>query len=150
VTLPQTCPSTCDTPAGTVYAFQSTAEIYAAIAGAWQICAGAGRTFPTAPADTIGVEYGPVSAETTAGESTAGGNMYFLKQGSAGPERGAGFDYQLTYDVSPEGPGQWQLNMHPTPNSGFGGSFRYSPCPREFQISGGSVSPSDKAILVPF
>ena len=71
-------------------------------------------------------------------------------QGSTGPVRGAGFDYQLTYDVSPGTPGHWQLNMHPAPNSGFGGSFRYSPCPREFELSGGSVSPSDKAILVPF
>jgi hypothetical protein len=76
--------------------------------------------------------------------------MYYLVQGSTGPVRGAGFDYQLTYDVSPEGQGHWQLNMHPAPNSGFGGSFRYSPCPREFELSGGSVSPSDKAILVPF
>jgi len=120
------------------------------MAGLWQICAGAGRTFPSAPSDTIGVEYTLGSAMPTANGSTVGGNMYYLVQGATGPERGAGFDYQLTYDVSPEGPGQWQLNMHPMPNSGFGGSFRYSPCPRELEISGGSVSPSDRAILVPF
>jgi hypothetical protein len=150
VNLPPTCPAACSTPAGTVYAFTSTEEIYAAIAGLWQICAGAGRTFPTAPADTIGVEYTPGSATPTAGGSTVGGNMYYLVQSATGPVRGAGFDYQLTYDVSPEGPGQWQLNMHPMPNSGFGGSFRYSPCPREFEISGGSVSPADRAILIAF
>jgi hypothetical protein len=40
--------------------------------------------------------------------------------------------------------------MHPMPNSGFGGSFRYSPCPRELEISGGSANPGDRAILVPF
>jgi hypothetical protein len=62
--------------------------------------------------------------------------MYYLVQGPSGPVRGAGFDYQLTYDVSPEGPGFFQLNMHPAPNSGFGGSFRYSPCPTEFEILG--------------
>lgn len=150
VNLPPTCPASCSTPAGTVYAFTSTEEIYIAMAGQWEICAGAGRTFPTAPADTIGVEYTLGSATPTANGSTVGGNMYYLVQGAAGPERGAGFDYQLTFDVSPEGPGQWQLNMHPMPNSGFGGSFRYSPCPREFQISGGSANPGDRAILVPF
>jgi hypothetical protein len=145
-----TCAATCATPAGTVQGFSSVEEVYAALVGLWQICPGAGRTFPTAPPDTIGVEYGPASPAPTPNGSTAGGNMYYLVQGAAGPVRGAGFDYQLTYDVSPEGPGAFQLNMHPAPNSGFGGTFRYSPCPREFEISGGSANPGDRAILVPF
>jgi hypothetical protein len=150
VSLPSTCPATCETPAGTVFTFSSAEQATTALTGVWQICAGSGGTFPTAPADTIGIEYGPASPQATASGSTIGGNMYYLVRGDGGPVRGAGFDYQLTYDVTPLGPGALQLNMHPAPNSGFGGSFRYSPCPQEFEISGGSVSPADKAILVPF
>ena len=150
VSLPPTCPATCETPAGTVFTFSSPEQATTALTGVWQICTGSGRTFPTAPADAIGIEYGPASPQATAYGSTIGGNMYYLVQGAAGPVRGAGFDYQLTYDVTPLGPGSFQLNMHPTPNSGFGGGFRYSPCPQEFEISGGSVSPADRAILVRF
>jgi hypothetical protein len=118
----ETCPADCSTPAGNVHTFTSTEEIYAAMAGLWQICAGAGRTYPTAPADTIGVEYTLGSAAPTANGGTVGGNMYYLVQGANGPVR--------------------------APNSGFGGSFRYSPCPREWEI--GSLSPPDRAILAPF
>ncbi len=59
--------------------------------------------------------------------------MYYLVQGPNGPERGQGFAYQLTYDVGQEGTSV-QLNMHPAPNAGFGGSFRYSPCPTELFV----------------
>jgi len=150
MTLPQTCPATCDTPAGTVYTFSSDVQAAAALTGQWQLCAGKGNTFPTAPSDTIGVEYGPASVQQRAYGTAIGGDMYYLVAGPNGPQRGAGFDYQLTYDVTPLGPGSFQLNMHPTPNSGFGGSPRYSPCPQEFEISGGSAAPGDRAILVPF
>jgi len=81
------------------------------------------------------------------------GNMYYLVDGEQGAERGKGFDYQLTYDVSPQDPLIYgppsQLNMHPTPNSGFGGGFVYSPCPREWSMSGGSAAPDSRAVLVP-
>jgi hypothetical protein len=148
-TLSATCPATCSTPAGAVYTFSSVEEIYAAIAGRWQICSG---TFPAAPADTIGVEYGPGSAEPTASGSTVGGLMYYLVQSAAGPVRGSGFAYQLTYDLSPEALGVWQLNMHPDPNSGFGsGAFLYSPCPREFELNNiNDASPGGSVLLVPF
>ena len=147
---PATCPATCETAAGAVFAFSSVGQIYGALVGLWRICGGPGTVYPGAPTDTIGVEYGPASAEPTASGSTVGGNMYYLVQGTNGPERGPGFDYQLTYDVSPQGNGTFQLNMHPMPNSGFGGGFRYSPCPEQFEIQGGSVSPGAKAILVRF
>jgi hypothetical protein len=140
------CAATCATPAGNPQEFSTVEEVYAAMEGRWQTCPGAGNNFPTAPADMIGVEYGPASSAPTPIGGTVGGNMYYLVQGLSGPCRGAGFAYQLTYDVSPEGPGVFQLNMHPTPNSGFAGFFRYSPCPRKFEI--GVEHPS--AILVPF
>ncbi len=144
------CISNCSTPAGTVQTFSSVSEVYSALVGLWQICPGSGNTYPGAPADTIGVEYGQASSQVTSNGSTVGGNMYYLVQGAAGPVRGSGFNYQLTYNVSPEGTNLFQLNMHPMPNAGFGGSFRYSPCPREFQIEGGSANPTSSATLVPF
>jgi len=136
------CSASCDTPAGEVHPFESVEEVYAAMEGRWQVCPGSGTTFAAAPADMIGIEYGPTTPDE-------GGKMYYLVQGVDGPVRGQGFDYQLTYDVSPLGD-DFQLNMHAAPNSGFGGSFRYSPCPTMFEISGGSVSPGAEAILVPF
>jgi len=147
--LPQTCPATCDTPAGTVYTFSSDVDVATALTGKWQICSGSGNTFH-APPDVIGVEYGPASVQPRAYGTAIGGDLFYLVAGANGPERGLGFDYQLTYDVTPGGPGWYQLNMHPTPNSGFGGSPRYSPCPEEFEISGGSAAPGDRAILVRF
>jgi hypothetical protein len=140
------CLQTCSAPAGTVQSFSTAEEVYQALVGPWQICPGASGTFP-GPSDVIGVEYGPASYATTVNGSTVGGNMYYLVQGPSGPVRGSGFAYQLTYDVSPEGPGSFQLNMHPAPNSGFGGSFRYSPCPTQFWMQG---SPSGSAVIIPF
>jgi len=124
-----TCGAVCGDPGGTVASFGSMEEIYAALEGRWQICSYVGSW--QAPADTIGVEFGPGRVETAA--SRGGGKLYFLVNGPTGPERGVGFDYQLEYDVvgSPQVP---QLDVFPQPNSAFFGSLRYSPCPREFQI----------------
>jgi hypothetical protein len=124
-----------------VQAFTSVDDIYAAMAGTWQICSGAdGWRAAGAPADVIGIEYGSASSVPTASGSTVGGNMYYLVAGPSGPVRGSGFAYQLTYDISPEGPSSFQLNMHPAPNSGFAGSVRYSPCPAELQVEVGFAS----------
>jgi hypothetical protein len=141
------CTASCSTPAGTVQAFTSVAEMYAALAGTWQICAGAALwTSVGAPADVIGVEYGPASTGASANGSTVGGNMYYLVAGRSGPVRGSGFAYQLTYDISPEGPSSFQLNMHAAPNSLFPGGVRYSPCPTELQLLLGG----DSSVLVHF
>jgi len=67
-------------------------------------------------------------------------------QDSLAVRRGAGFDYQLTYNLYPEGVNSYQLDMYQ--NGGFGGGWRYSPCPRELQI--GQTEGSGKALLVPF
>jgi hypothetical protein len=135
------CYAACGTPAGTVAKFASAKEVYDSLAGRWFFCPGGGRVY-VAPADTVGVEYGPVGAK--------GGNMYYLVWGSSGLERGAGFDYQLTYDVSEwiDGNGNiaFQLNHHPAPNSGFGTIFRYSPCPVQWQMSHDTQG---KVILLP-
>lgn len=144
-TPPPTCPSTCDMPAGTVYSFATAQGATASLAGLWQICAGGLDAFIGAPADTIGIEFGPPAPVGSA--MVYGGNMYYLVQGSAGPVRGAGFDYQLTYDVAETG-SFLQIDFHPTPNSGYGGSFRYSPCPREFEIDNTTLD--GRAVIVPF
>ncbi len=145
------CFATCSTAAGLVHTFASVEEVYTALEGRWQFCGSNwSSAFPSAPADAIGVEYGPAtvtdaSCGLTGGGNCGGGAMYYLVQSSSGPARGMGFAYQLTYDVSPNGT-YFQLNMHPLPNSGFGGSFEYSPCPTELLIMGFSGN----ATLVPF
>jgi hypothetical protein len=127
------CAATCSTPAGTVATLSRVEDVYAALEGRWGVC---NRPWGFgAPADVIGVEFGPASTAPTAGGSTVGGDFYYLVSGPSGPERGRGFDYQLKYDVSPEGPSSFQLNIHPTPNSGFGGSVRSSPCPKELELN---------------
>ena len=145
------CDATCSTPAGTVYDFTSVSDVYSALVGTWQICPGAGTTFGNAPADAIGIEFGPISSQIKVLNSPEGGNFYFLVQGSNGPVRGEGVDYQMVYYVAQEGSlAYFTLIMSKESLGGFGGAFRYSPCPREFQIDGGSTNPGSSAILVPF
>jgi hypothetical protein len=131
-----TCAATCETPAGTVASSLTLDQSYAALAGRWLVCGDRQRWWTVgAPTDVVGVEFGVASRAPTANGGTMGGKMYYLVQGSAGLVRGVGAAYQLTYDLSPEG--RWfQLNIHATPSSGFGGSFRYSPCPRELELPG--------------
>jgi hypothetical protein len=147
-----TCPSACSDAAGTLQTLPTVRDFYAALVGRWQICSGE-AAFPGKPEDAIGVEYGPPARVTRQdGTSLLRGNMYYLVAGPAGPERGVGFEYHLTYDVSPQEVGSppVQLNMHPTPTSGFGGNFLYSPCPLQWSLSGGSANPTAEAILAPF
>lgn len=127
------CSATCSTPAGTVQALHSVDEIYAALAGTWQFCTDTATWNAVGPSDAIGIEFGPASSVPMSNGPTVGGDAYYLVQGATGPVRGSGFNYQLTYDVSPVGQ-SFQLNIHPAPNSGFGGSIRYSPCPTELQL----------------
>jgi len=144
------CAATCSTLAEPVYGyFTSIAEVYSALGGTWRICQGAGTALYGAPADAIGVEYDAASPQVTGHGTVAVGNMYYLVQGTNGPVRGQGFDYQLTYDVSALGTNSYQLDMHDTPASGFGGPIGYSPCPRQFTIGPYSGS-SGIAIIVPF
>jgi hypothetical protein len=96
----------------------------------------------------IGVEYAAPTLTPTTDGAFLSGNMYYLVDSPDGAVRGAGFDYQLTYDVSPQDPAQGppeQLNMHAVPNSGFGDGFRYSPDPRQWQLNTGEAN----AVLVP-
>jgi hypothetical protein len=152
--LGPTCPATCDDAAGTVANITTTTQFYDHIVGRWLFCLSDDWSpFGGAPGDAIGVEYEePELTDTPYLGRLLRGNMYYLVEGEDGPERGQGFDYQLTYDVSPQAPSEGppvQLNMHPTPNSGFGGPFLYSPCPRQWLIEGGSANPSGRALLVP-
>jgi hypothetical protein len=133
--------ATCSTAAGTVQnTFSSQAEVYSIFVGTWRICAGGNISFPGIPADAIGVEYDAPP------DLSSNGNMYYLVQGPSGPVRGQGFNYQLTYNLYPEGPNSYQLDMYQ--NGGFGGAWRYSACPKELQIQ--QTEGSGEALLVPF
>jgi len=126
------CAATCTTAPGTVLTPTRVEEAYAVLEGRWGLCAGPWGF--GAPADVIGVEFGPGSSEPRGSGLTVGGDLYYLVSGPSGPERGSGFDYQLKYDVSASG-SLLQLNIHPAPNSGFGGSIRYSACPVELELN---------------
>ncbi len=138
------CAATCTTAPGQALTPSRIEEAYAVLEGRWGLCAGPWGF--GAPSDVIGVEFGPASTAPTANGSTVGGDLYYLVAGPSGPQRGTGFDYQLKYDVSQSG-SLLQLNIHPTPNSGFGGSIRYSACPRELQLN--LMYQSAGRILVP-
>jgi hypothetical protein len=130
-TQADSCAATCTTPPGTAVIPSRVEETYAVLEGRWGLCAGPWGF--GAPSDVIGVEFGPASTEPTPWGSTVGGDLYYLVSGPSGPERGSGFAYQLKYDVGPSG-SSVQLSIHPTPNSGFGGTLRYSACPREIDL----------------
>jgi hypothetical protein len=101
--------------------------MYDAVAGRWLVCGGVRETFNrTAPMDAVGVDFEALP-------NGGSGKMYYLIAGPMGYVRGAGFAYELTYDISPLGKA-FQLNIHPAPNSGFGGSPRYSACPRQLSM----------------
>jgi hypothetical protein len=141
------CFATCCTaPGPEANDFASPADAYAALLGRWQFCGSTGA-FPGAPSDTIGVEYdspAPGDPACLTNENSCGdGNMYYLVAGSNGPQRGAGFAYQLTYDLYYEG--GYNIAMHPTPNSGFGSPVVYSPCPTELYFTWYGAS----TVLVP-
>ncbi len=137
-----TCRATCSTPAGTVQnTFSSQEEVYSIFVGQWQLCPGGSAVFPGIPSDVIGIEYDAPP------DMSSNGNMYYLVQGSSGPVRGVGFDYQLTYNLYPEGGSAYQLDMYQS--GGFGTmEWRYSPCPKELQIP--QMYGSAKALLIPF
>ena len=141
----------CAVPAGTAATLDTTAKFYAAIVGRWLICPGGLSAFGEAPANVIGVEY-EAPTTTTDLDGLLWGNMYYLVDSPDGVVRGAGFDYQLTYDVSPQDPAEGppvQFNMHPTPNSGFAYGFTYSPSPRQWYLHDGSPNHEASGTLVP-
>jgi len=136
------CMATCSTPAGPVQnTFSSQEEVYSIFVGQWRLCPGGKAVFPGIPSDVIGIEYDAPP------DMSSDGNMYYLVQGSSGPVRGAGFPYQLMYNLYPEGGSAYQLDMYQ--DGGFGTmEWRYSPCPKELQIP--QMYGSAKALLVPF
>jgi hypothetical protein len=129
------CGATCGTPAGDVQQIGSIDAAYTVMQGRWEFCDDAWLTSAGAPSDAIGVDFAPASREPTSSGSTVGGQMYYLVAGPSGPQRGQGFAYQLTYDISPEGSdSSSQINIHPAPNSGFWIRLRYSPCPLQLEV----------------
>jgi hypothetical protein len=143
------CQATCSTPAGTVQVTSSLAQAYAQLQGQWLFCSGQ-QYVGGPPADAIGVEFAAPPADggcgglgdPPCGESA----FYYLVQGSTGPVRGSGFDYQLTYDISGGGD-VYFVNVHPAPNAQFGGSFRYSPCPKEIELPDWNYAPTPPLLV---
>jgi hypothetical protein len=148
---PPGCGATCATPAGTVQPLNDYASVAAALEGRWEFC----TAWPTSvPGDALGIEFDTASViqmGPDGGATLEGGNAYYLVNGPSGLVRGAGFAYQVTYDFEQSTTGtivSTQVDIHPTPNSGFGGSIRYSPCPRELELD--FVDPgTGPSILVP-
>lgn len=101
------------------------AEAYMALEGDWFFC-----QWEFGPDDAIGIRFEKGSVEPTPNGSTKGGNAFYLLNGADGSVPGSGFDYELKYDVSPFGASSVQLNIHPAPNSGFGGSVQYATQPQ--------------------
>jgi hypothetical protein len=126
----------CSAAPGSAVSFASAQAACDAFKGSWQICSGVQNL--GAPADVIGVEFGPAGPETNPAGQTTGGMLYLLVQGASGPVRGVGGNYERTYDVSDEGPGAYQLNIHPACSSGscggLGGGFTYSAVPRQLAV----------------
>jgi len=147
-----TCPSTCEEAAGTVETPTTVEEFYRHLMGRWRICSGGANTFQKPGDDVVGVEYeAPTLVETPYDQTIWQGNMYYLVEGAAGLERGKGFGYQLTYDVDPQdGSATRWLNMHPRkdPTSFIVAMFQYSPCPRQWLITG-QAAEDRGAMLVP-
>ncbi|HEX4447143.1 MAG TPA: hypothetical protein VH044_10420 [Polyangiaceae bacterium] len=128
---------------------------YAAIAGRWQFCSQQNlkNTFG-APPDSVGIEFvltdpGDASCSEAASGACGRGNVYYLVQGPSGPVRGAGFDYQLTFNAFPIAGGvggpTYQLDL--TTTGSYLTNIRYSPCPTEIAMTGYGVD--TPVILVP-
>ena len=101
--------------------------MYDAVAGRWLVCGDVRETFNRgAPTDAVGVEFEVLP-------NGGSGKMYYLITGPMGFVRGAGFAYELTYDIALVGT-SFQISIHPTPNSGFAGSPHYSACPRQLSM----------------
>jgi hypothetical protein len=121
------CAATCKTPPGTIASHPSDAELWAGIVGVWRICSGNPSIFVEAPSDAIGVEF---AVPTSDDASEPVGNLFFVVSGSTGPVRGAGFEYQQTYQIS-----DGVLYCHSSYNSGYSFGIDYSPCPREWLLA---------------
>jgi hypothetical protein len=116
------CWASCCTPAGAVEAFSSASDVATAVTGRWRFCSSIATWHSFGPPDAVGIEFAP------------GGTLYFLVDGPTGESRGAGFAYEWTYDVDTSD-GVYQLDLHPTADSGWSSTIRYSPCPRELEFT---------------
>ncbi len=126
-------PVSCSTPAGTIEALPNVADAAAVLQGDWRICP---PSFGGVPADAVGLRFAAASTVPGNVDPTVGGLADALVQGATGPEPGRGFAYQLTYDVV-QSPGlsgsSMQLYIHAS-TGGFGGTFVFSPSPRELSV----------------
>ncbi len=129
-------PVSCSTPAGTIEMLPNVADAAAVLQGDWRLCPST-PGFGVVPADTVGIRFAAASAVPDGADQLVTGLAYALVQGATGPEPGAGFAYQLTYDVE-GGPTVSGYSMELDilgPSGGNGGLFQFSPSPREVQFA---------------
>jgi hypothetical protein len=75
------------------------------------------------------------------------GDLFYLVEGPSGPVRGEGSAYQRIYEIVSLLTADYQLNVRTSTNTGYTGSFRYSPCPTLLLIHGDTMKDVQ---LVPF
>jgi hypothetical protein len=131
-----TCP-----PAGLVETFDTLAHASAAITGRWQVCTGEQNLAQFAPADSVGLEFGPASSgggvcpQWSPTAPCLGGALYFLVAGPTGLTRGAGRMYQYEYGLMGDPTSDPQLEFVSAWGGSWGTTFRYSPAPRELDVA---------------
>jgi hypothetical protein len=131
------CTSACDAPlTGPLTTFSTAREACDALVGQWQVCAPSKLGFPS---DVIGVEFGACEPDPTNVSGVYGGELYLLVGSASGPVRGGGFAHEYTYDVGPEGPTSYQIDLRTASGGTNGGVFEYSACPREFSLNSSIV-----------
>jgi hypothetical protein len=129
---PPTCEGDCATAFDPGQSPGPIDETYAALLGRWQFCSGGHEWLTWAPADTVGVEFGPANGPGDALHSSASGDAYFLVAGPDGAAvRGSGARYHLRYGVV--GP-PTQVMMMRDDGGFFWGFPRYSACPRQLEL----------------
>jgi hypothetical protein len=116
------CWASCCTPAGAISSFTSASDVASAVLGRWRFCSAISTWQSLGPPDAVGVEF------------LAGGTLYFLFDGPAGPSRGAGFADAWSYDVVASGD-SYQVALHPSADSSWSSSVLYSACPRELEFT---------------
>jgi hypothetical protein len=113
------------------------AAVYTILEGDWRLCP---PTFPSAPADVVGIRFALGSSVPTPNGGTQGGLAYFLEQGPTAPAPGAGFAYEVVKVL----PGMIQMNI--IQEGGFiPCTFTYSLFPKQLEMT---LTSTDRVHLV--
>ena len=114
----------------------------AAVAGRWRVCAGLSNVLAFgAPSDTVGMEFTQATSDDAAcagnTEPCAGGEIYYLVEGSSGLVRGQGAAYQIGYSLETPSGGSWTT------------AFGASASPRELDVESTGYNSGATLVSVP-